>query len=387
MENTQTVQTSQQEKYFKKLLTVDFDQAKKLVKKYNSPLLVFSRKRVQESYLALQKALPNTRLFYAIKSNPSAEILKALKQIGASFEVASYGELKMVMDIGIEAKDILNTQPFLSEKDFSACYKAGQRWFIFDNLDQLKRLTKKTNDIDLLLRLSFPNRNCQVDLSYKFGATIKEAKELIKAAAATGARIHGVSFHVGSQSYSTKNYIKALKAVRKLFDTMQHEGIMLDAIDIGGGFPVSYTKQLPSIEHFALPIRRKLNEFFPGMNISAEPGRFISGLSQTLITRVNGKNIRRGVPWYYLDDGVYNSFSGKVYDHCSYTVLTEKSGPMHRSVLAGPTCDSFDIVAEDILLPELDIGDILIVPAMGSYTNVSATNYNGFDKAKIITID
>ena len=162
---------------------------------------------------------------------------------------------------------------------------------------------------------------------------------------------------------------------------------MLDTIDIGGGFPVPYTKHLPSIEHFALPIRRKLNEYFPGMKISAEPGRFISGLCMNLIATVNGKNDRRGVPWYYLDDGVYNSFSGKVYDHCSYEIVTEKDGPTKPSVLAGPTCDSFDIISDSIHLPELEIGDIILVPSMGSYTSISATNYHGFEKAKIITID
>jgi len=293
----------------------------------------------------------------------------------------------MLIKIGVDPKDVLNTQPFLSEKDFKGCHHAGQRWFVVDSIDQLKRLTKITTDFDLLVRLSFPTRNCQVDLSHKFGATVKEAMEIIREAARLGVRTHGVSFHAGSQSYSTKNYMRALKAVRRLIDDFQREGIMLDTIDIGGGFPVPYTKHLPSIEHFALPIRRKLNELFPGMKISTEPGRFISGLCMTLITTINGKNMRHGVPWYYLDDGVYNSFSGKVYDHCSYVIVTEHDGPKTQSVLAGPTCDSFDIISEDIHLPELQIGDIIMVPSMGAYSSISATNYHGFDKAKIVTID
>ncbi|MBI5230373.1 MAG: type III PLP-dependent enzyme [Candidatus Magasanikbacteria bacterium] len=387
MDTTISPEAPRARAYFEKLSTVSFAEAHRLKKKYGSPLLALSRSRARASYQSLTRALPNVRIFYAIKSNPHPDILKTLKEEGASFEVASYGELKQIMQFGVLARDILNTQPFLSEYDFTQCYKAGQRWFIFDNADQLTRLTCGTNDIDLLLRLSFPNRNCQVDLSYKFGATIKEAPELIKSAVATGARVHGVSFHVGSQSYTTKNYLKALVAVRRLFDQLQHEGILLDTVDIGGGFPVPYTCPLPSIEHFALPIRRKLYELFPGMNICAEPGRFICGLAQTLITSVNGKNIRRGVPWYYLDDGVYNSFSGKVYDHCVYSILTEGTGTYAKSVLAGPTCDSFDIVSEDIMLPHLEIGDILLVPAMGAYSNVSSTTYNGFSQAKIIAID
>lgn len=387
MDITASPESPRARAYFEKLLTVSFAEAHCLVKKHGSPLLALSRARVRDSYRSLTRALPNVRIFYAIKSNPHPKILETLKAEGASFEVASFGELKQITRFGVAARDILNTQPFLSENDFAECYRAGQRWFIFDNRDQLKRLTRKTNDLDLLLRLSFPNRNCQVDLSYKFGATVKEANNLIREAAETGARVHGVSFHVGSQSYTTKNYLKALHSVRRLFDQLQHEGIFLDTVDIGGGFPVPYTRPLPSIEHFTLPIRRALYELFPGMNVFAEPGRFICGLSQTLITSVNGKNIRRGVPWYYLDDGVYNSFSGKVYDHCVYSILTERSGAAIMSVLAGPTCDSFDIVSDGIKLPPLEIGDILLVPAMGAYSNVSSTTYNGFNQAKIISID
>lgn len=357
-----------------------------MVKKYGSPLLILKRSRVVDSFQSLQAALPQVKICYAIKSNPSEEILKTLKSAGCNFEVASFGELKKVMDIGVPAIKVLNTQPFLTENDFANCYAAGQRWFVFDNIDQLKRLTAKTKDIDLLLRLSFPNPDCQVDLSYKFGATMENAQELITAASATGARIHGVSFHVGSQSANAKNYLKALKAVRKLFDDCAKENIKLDTLDIGGGFPVPYTKPLPPIAVFAAPIKKALEKYFSDVAVWAEPGRFICGLSQTLITTVNGKNIRRGIPWYYLDDGVYNSFSGKVYDHCAYEILTDRVGKKKRSVLAGPTCDSFDVVAEDILLPPLEIGDILLVPSMGAYTNVSATYYNGFSPAKIIAI-
>ncbi|MFA6548291.1 MAG: type III PLP-dependent enzyme [Candidatus Magasanikbacteria bacterium] len=379
--------TTLQDKYFGKLLHISFDKARRLIKKHGSPLLVLSRNRAKEAYLSLQRALPGVQIFYAMKSNSHPDILKTLKDLGTSFETASYAELKMLVKIGVNPKDVLCTQPFLSEKDFKSCYEAGQRWFVVDSLSQLKRLAKINSDFDVLVRLSFPDPHCQVDLSHKFGATVKDAKEIVREAAHLGVRTHGVSFHVGSQSYSVKKYIKALMVVRKFIDDFQHEGIMLDTIDIGGGFPVPYTKKTPSIEHFCLPIRRKLNELFPGMKISTEPGRFISGLTMNLITTVNGKNMRHGVPWYYLDDGLYNSFSGKVYDKCSYEIITEKDGHKTKSVLAGPTCDSFDIISEDVELPELEIGDILLVPSMGAYTSISATNYHGFEKAKIITID
>ncbi|MFA7654269.1 MAG: type III PLP-dependent enzyme [Candidatus Magasanikbacteria bacterium] len=386
MDNQEIKHASKQDVYFRNLLNISFGQAHELVKQYGSPLLVLSPFRVKNAYLSLARALPQAQIFYAMKSNSHPDILKTLKKLGSSFESASYAELKMITSIGINPKEVLNTQPFLSKKDFCRCYELGQRWFVVDNPLQLKRFLSVTNDLNLLVRLSFPNRNCQVDLSYKFGATISDAYRIITEAYNAGVKVRGVSFHVGSQSYSTKNYIKALKAVRNLFNDCKRKGIKLDTLDIGGGFPVPYTKYVPPIEHFALPIRRKLSKLFPNTKIWVEPGRFISGLSMNLITTVNGKNIRKGIPWYYLDDGVYNSFSGKVYDHCSYEIVPEKDGPVKRSVLAGPTCDSFDIITDRIRLPELNIGDVILVPSMGSYSSISATNYHGFNKAKIVTI-
>lgn len=374
--------------YFHQLLTVDFATAKKLVKRHGSPLLVLSLKKIKENFLALQRALPRVKIYYAIKANPHEPILKILKRNGAYFEIASFGEAQKIKKINYPLSQSLHTNPIKKPRDIAACRRAGINWFVFDNLAEIQKIASEAPRANVLLRLSFSNRECQVDLSYKFGASLKEAADLIKKATEAGLRVRGLHFHVGSEMYSTKNLVKAIKASRRIFDKAARQDIAyLDILDIGGGYPVPYLWPTPTIYKFCAPVRYWLDKLFPSTEIWAEPGRFIPGTAVTLITQVVGKSIRRGLPWYYLDDGVYNSFSGRIFDHCDYRYLTERSGgKLYSSVLAGPTCDSFDIIKSKILLPNLSIGDIILIPSMGAYTNVSATNYNGFKPTKIICV-
>jgi ornithine decarboxylase len=159
-------------------------------------------------------------------------------------------------------------------------------------------------------------------------------------------------------------------------------------LDIGGGFPVAYTDDVPSIYEFFRPIRRVLKEKIdPDIAIACEPGRFISASAVTLVTSVIGTSVRSRRPWYFLDDGLYGSFSGRLYDHCQYQVYTNRNTTWKRSVLAGPTCDSFDVIYNDVLLPPLKIGDILLFPSMGAYCSVSASTFNSLRKAEYIVID
>jgi ornithine decarboxylase len=176
--------------------------------------------------------------------------------------------------------------------------------------------------------------------------------------------------------------------VRRLFDEAQKAGVRLDTLDIGGGFPVVYRTEMPKLEDFCRVVSRGLSQMFPaGVRIIAEPGRCISGDSMTLVVSVIGRSIRNGIPWYYIDDGLYGAFSGKLFDHCDYELIPQRSGPVRECVVAGPTCDSIDIVCRDQMLPDLQIGDLLIVPSMGAYTKASATSFNGFQPPVTIVDD
>jgi ornithine decarboxylase len=142
------------------------------------------------------------------------------------------------------------------------------------------------------------------------------------------------------------------------------------------------------LEDFCRVVSRGLSQLFPaGVRVIAEPGRCISGDSMTLVVRVIGRSIRNGIPWYFIDDGLYGAFSGKLFDHCDYELIPQRIGPVHECVVAGPTCDSIDIVSRDQPLPDLEVGDLLLVPSMGAYTKASATSFNGFQPPVTVVDD
>eukprot|EP01029_Cantina_marsupialis_P030160 TRINITY_DN802_c0_g2_i1.p1 TRINITY_DN802_c0_g2~~TRINITY_DN802_c0_g2_i1.p1 ORF type:complete len:258 (-),score=46.70 TRINITY_DN802_c0_g2_i1:246-920(-) len=216
-----------------------------------------------------------------------------------------------------------------------------------------------------------------------------------------GLNIKGLCFHVGSQCKDPDMHVYAIESCRRIFDDAIATGINIgNILDIGGGFPISYNEPVMDINEFCNPINQALDSLFPdpNMHLIAEPGRFVAGPAMTLACSVIGKSERQGIKWYYLDDGVYNSYSGKIFDHAEYEVealkslITENKNNnddeiRYPSVLAGPTCDSFDVVYDGIMMPELDIGDILVSPNMGAYTSASATHFNHFEPASIVLID
>jgi ornithine decarboxylase len=187
----------------------------------------------------------------------------------------------------------------------------------------------------------------------------------------------GFCFHVGSQCTTVEKYVDSIRTARALMALAAERSFATDILDIGGGFPIEYTEDVPTIESIGGKIMDALRaEIDPSVRIICEPGRFISGEAVTLIASVIGKAVRDGVKWYYLDDGLYGSFSGRLYDQCRYRILTNRNTKWEKAVLAVPTCDSFDVIYDEFILPPLEIGDLLMFPAWGP-TPVSATDFNG----------
>lgn len=365
---------------------ISFKKAKTYVERYGSPLLLLSKDQVKENYSVLKKCLPSVDLYYAVKSNPNIELLKAVKEVDGFFDLASAGEIKILKELNIPASKCIYTHPIKKKEDIKNALDYGVKLFIIDNEYEIPKLIEFKKNMDVLIRISISNPDCPVDLSLKFGAEPKDALDLIKKAHNEGISVKGISFHVGSQNVNAYKYIEALEFCKDIFKLAALEEIYFDTLDIGGGFPVSYTKNIMPIDYSCSIINNYLEKNFQNCRLIAEPGRFISATSMTLIASVVGKSKRKGIYWYYLDDGLYSTFTGKVFDACDYKILTEKSGEPKACVIAGPTCDSFDIIYKNILLPELDIGDILIFPNMGSYTNASATNFNCIEPTKIVVI-
>src|SRR5262249_218845 len=196
----------------------------------------------------------------------------------------------------------------------------------------------------------------------------------------------GLSLHAGSQCTNPYACVEPITSCRTIFNQAPSLAIAMDTLDCGGGFPASSLEPVMPVEQFAEPISAALRQYFGRYRLLAEPGRFIVGDAVTLVVQVVGRCVRDEIKWYYIDDGLYGSFSGKLYDHCDYPIAVEKEGRKELCVIAGPTCDSFDVVYQNRALPDLDVGDLILFDGMGAYTNASATHFNGLPQARLAVV-
>ncbi|NRA36658.1 MAG: type III PLP-dependent enzyme [Planctomycetes bacterium] len=354
-----------------------------------TPFFMLSKNIIRQQYQRLQKALPKVDIYYSIKAQSDRAVLSCLNDLGSKFDVCSNAEIDLTQDLGIIPQNLMHTHPVKKDHDIQHALHNGCKTFVFDCAGELEKFTAYADQVELVLRLSFRSEDAIVDLSRKFGAQPQDGIELIQKAHASGLKVRGLSFHVGSQNLNPYIYTDAILFCRKVFDQCKHNGIHLDILDIGGGFPITYTERVADIEDFCKPINQILNELFDDHQVICEPGRFIAGPAMQLVSSVVGKTIRQERNWYYLDDGLYGSYSGKVFDHADYPVhLFNNHDPLHKpSVLAGPTCDSFDIIYDNIMLPELAVGDLIVSPAIGAYSSATATGFNLFPTTPIICVD
>jgi ornithine decarboxylase len=366
---------------------INFSQAELLSQTYPTPFLVLSPLRIIKSINTLRENLPGVKIFYAMKSNPNPAILQIIKNLVDGIDVASFGESSVCREVGISSDNIIHTNPVKKETDLESSVKQGINWFVLDNMEEIKKIKRLAPNANLLLRIAITNPHCIVNLSAKFGAQEQEVLPILKNARAEGLNVRGISFHVGSQCTEPEIYYSAVKYARKIFDEAISAGFIFDTLDVGGGFPISCRDNLPELSVYCTVLRNALKEFFPDdLNVLMEPGRCISGGCISLVTKVIGRTVRNGVTWYYIDDGVYGAFSGKLFDKCDYRLVSNRSGSVEECVVAGPTCDSIDIVAHDQKLPKLSAGDLILVPGMGAYTIASATSFNGFAPPRTIVL-
>jgi len=360
-----------------------------LVQAYGAPLLILDADKVRAQYRALGQALPGVELYYAIKSLPHKAILRVLADMGAGFDMASSGEIELIRELKISARRTIHSHPIKRDGDIRDGLRFGCTTFVVDNTDELLKFLPYKHRVGLFIRISFRSETAVVDLSKKFGCSLEAADDMLELAARLGIHVKGLCFHVGSQCGDARQQVEAVDACNTLIRRHHNTGAApISMLDIGGGFPISYNGGHVDINGYCAPIREALAALPPYVQVIAEPGRFISGPAMTCVTTVIGKALRNGLFWYYLDDGVYGSFSGQIYDHMRYP-LEVFSDDEHRypSVLAGPTCDSIDLIAEDILLPELHLGDLVVGHMMGAYTAASATEFNLLKKAKVVVLN
>ncbi|MCK5126927.1 MAG: type III PLP-dependent enzyme [candidate division Zixibacteria bacterium] len=353
-----------------------------------TPFMLLRTNVIKESFRRIQKAMPNIDLFYAVKANDHPSIIKTLIEENCNFDISSAHELETVIKCGGVVENAIHTNPIKMIPEFDSAVEMGVNTFVADNITELDKFRKYDGKAGVLVRIKTESNGSVVNLSYKFGAETKEIPQLLDRIIDLNIPFRGFCFHVGSQCTDIDQYTAAIKTSRKMINLAANKGLSTEILDIGGGFPIEYTEDIPPIEYIGQRISSALEaNIDPSIRIISEPGRFICGEAVTLFSSVIGKSTRNGKKWYYIDDGLYGSFSGRLFDHCSYQIITNRNTKWEKAALAGPTCDSFDVIYDDCLMPPLEMGDILMFPAMGAYCSVSATKFNGLKPARIVTVD
>ncbi|MGH6782621.1 MAG: hypothetical protein ACREB5_11030, partial [Sphingomonadaceae bacterium] len=285
-----------------------------LVARYGSPLLLIDCDSIRSQYRALAAALPGVDLHYALKPLPEETVVRVLAAEGSWFDLATSGEVDLVRRAGVEAGRCIHTHPIKRDIDIRHALDFGVTTFIADNPDEIDKFAPYAGHARLLLRVAFRSRQAMVDLSRKFGCEPQATLDLARRAASIGVRVSGLSFHVGSQVADPAMYSHAVITCAALMTAAGRAGLApFEMLDIGGGFPIEYLKPVPPIHEFCRPIREALAALPKGIRVIAEPGRFICGPAGIGIATVMGRAKREGRWWYYLDDGIYGTFSGQLY--------------------------------------------------------------------------
>ncbi len=370
---------------------INFEQIKELFhkKEHTTPTLILSRSEIRRNYDALVAALPRVKIHYAVKPNAHDAIINEVYNRGGNFDVCSAGEINKVLQTGIDPKTLVHSHPIKSIPEFDFAVNNDIETFVIDNIDEIEKLKRYTKKLKLLIRFRInTNSTAVVNLQYKFGCQTDDVLALAEKIKETGHEFYGLCFHIGSQCTYSENYVKAIEAAHELVKQLDANQFDTRLLDIGGGFPVEYTEPILPIDEFCKPIADALDKHIrPGIEIVSEPGRFIAASPTTLICSIIGKAQRDGKMWYYLDDGLYSTFSGILYDQCQYPVVSNVTGEHKLSVLAGPTCDSFDVMYDGLMIPEHKIGDKLMFTSTGAYCEVSGSNFNSLRRPDYLVID
>jgi ornithine decarboxylase len=375
---------------------------RKLARIHGTPLFIVDHAELRKNFAQFRKYLPRVQPYYAVKANPAAEIVRTLYKVGASFDVASMPEFEIVHE-NIKNLPAKQRQDYIWDKIIYAnpikAVKALQELdqykplVTYDNEEEIRKIKKHAPHAGLALRIKVPNTGAMVELSSKFGAPPGEAVNLMLKAQDAGLGIEGLSFHVGSQTTNFQNFVQAIQLARGIFDEAASRGLNLKLIDIGGGFPAPYDAQVKPFKELAATLNSELDRLFPRTEILAEPGRFMVATAATLVASIVGKATRDGKLCYYIDDGVYHTFSGVIFDHCKYPVkplslAKHRKGATQICAVFGPTCDALDTISLSEELPgNMELGDLVYSPNIGAYSQASSTWFNGFPPAKVIHIN
>jgi ornithine decarboxylase len=369
----------------------------KIAGTHGTPVVVVDHDVIRANYAAFKSHLPKVQAYYAVKANPEPAIIRTLYAAGASFDVASLPEFMLVYE-NIRLLPASEQQDFIWDKIIYAnpvkpketlqALDPYKPLVTLDNLLELRKIKEYAPHAGVVIRLRVPNTGSMVELSSKFGCDPGDAVDLVDEASRLGLVVEGLSFHVGSQCTNFLNFVQALNMAAAVMKEAASRGHPVKILDIGGGFPAPYHRDVKPIEVLAVRINAEIDRLFSSdIEIIAEPGRFIVATAATAIARVVGKARRDGKTCYYIDDSVYHTYSGIIFDHCQYRVRAFREGPSEICAVFGQTCDGLDTISLSEELPDLEIGDLVYSENMGAYASASATYFNGFPPAQVVHVN
>ena len=362
----------------------------------DGPCVVVDLDVVRTNYQAFARALPDTRVYYAVKANPDAAILQALEEMGSSFDCASVGEIEMVLATGAGADRISFGNTIKKERDIERAFKLGVRLFAVDSYEEVEKIARVAPGAKVFCRILCDGAGAEWPLSRKFGCEPEMAADVLEHAHRLGLAAYGVSFHVGSQQKNVHAWDGALASAAAIFRACAERGISLSMVNLGGGFPTRYLQDVPGAISYGEAIFASLRRHFGNAlpETIMEPGRGMvgnAGLIETEVVLISKKSEQDAMRWVYLDIGKFGGLAETMDEAIRYPLRTPRDGDdTAPCVLAGPTCDSADVMYEKtpVELPlSLSIGDKIIIEACGAYTTTySAVAFNGFPPLKSYVI-
>ncbi len=358
---------------------LDFDQVRLAARqRYDRPFLLVDPKIIQTKARRFKAAMPRVHPHYAVKANPHPEVLRTLIAEGVSFEIASIAELDLLMSLGVAPEEIYYSNPVKSRAYLEYAAAKGVQWYVLDSVEELRKIVAVKPDASLYVRIEVSNAGSDWPLSGKFGAQPAEVDEIIDEAVRLKADLGGVTFHVGSQCRNPRNWELGIESAKRVFRTMKLKGLRPRLLNLGGGYPVRHTKPIPSIEVIGDVVNAGLAGLPADVRVMAEPGRFLVSDAGFFVCRVVGTATRGGKRWAYFDAGMFGGII-ETTEGLQYDVVTERSGTLVPWTVAGPTCDSVDIIMREQMLPQdLIADDFAYIPNAGAYTTAYASNFNGF---------
>ena len=368
-------------------VSLDFTHVRTALKKsYSRPFLLVDSNIIRNKTRRFKIAMPRVKPHYAVKANPHPRVLKTLIEEGVRFEIASISELDLLINLNVSPKEIYYSNPMKSKNYIEYAASKGVEWYVLDSIEELRKIVSIKPDAKMYLRIDTPNIGSDWPLAGKFGTHLSEIKEIISEAAKLKADLAGVTFHVGSQCRNPQNWRVGIERAKKVFINMRRAGLNPRLLNIGGGYPVRHIKPIPSIEIIGEIVNTAIADLPEDIYIMAEPGRYLVSDSAYFVCRVVGTTTRKGKRWMYWDAGIFGGMI-EVTEGLRYEILTDRKGPCIPWDIAGPTCDSVDILMREEMLPsDIQEGDFVYIPNAGAYTTAYACNFNGFPLPDVVVL-